>query len=123
MQGKYYKDLYDIAMNYLKSESHDHNEYEDIIHKLAMANPEDHKNNVVALLCIYLQYLCFNYKLDSPYSDNPELREKHPYTSEELSNVMQSLKGNLCMERNLIETIERLAKDIYDIAKERQWCI
>lgn len=81
------------------------------------------KNNVVALLCIYLQYLCFNYKLDSPYSDNPELREKHPYTSEELSNVMQSLKGNLCMERNLIETIERLAKDIYDIAKERQWCI
>lgn len=123
MEGKYYKDLYEKAMNFLKSESYDHNEYEDIIHELAMANPEDHKNNVVALLCIYLQYLCFNFKLDSPYSDNPELREKHPYTSEELSNVMQSLKGNLCMERNLLETIERLAKDIYDIAKERKWCI
>lgn len=123
MEGKRYKDLYEKAMNFLKSESYDLDEYEDIIHNLAMAGPNDKKNNVVALLCIYLQYLCFNYKLDSPYSDNSELREKHPYTSEELSNVMQSLKGNLEMENNLIETIERLAKDIYDIAKERHWCI
>lgn len=43
MEGKLYKDLYEKAMNFLKSESNDLDEYEDIIHKLAMAGPNDKK--------------------------------------------------------------------------------
>lgn len=43
MEGKRYKDLYEKAMNFLKSESYDPDEYEDIIHKLAMAGPNDEK--------------------------------------------------------------------------------
>lgn len=49
MEGKLYKDLYEKAMNFLISESYDLDEYEDIIHKLAMAGPNKKRKRYTCL--------------------------------------------------------------------------
>ena len=80
------------------------------------------KECIIVLLCFFMRYLCQNYKLDSPYSNDYDKAHQHPYTSEELSQLMKELEPNQVNIKEYIPTIERLAQDIEAIARERRWC-
>lgn len=69
-----------------------------------------------------MRFLCKNYKLDSPYSNDYDKAHQRPYISEELSQLMKELEPGLVDVKEYIPTIERLAQDIEVIARERGWC-
>ena len=117
----YYKKTFDKALCYLKSDSYEDGEIEEIISEL-IGHLYNKKEGIIVLLCFFMRYLCHNYKLDSPYSNDYDKAHQRPYTSEELSQLMKELEPNKVDIKEYIPTIERLAQDIEAIARERGWC-
>lgn len=116
-----YKKVFDKALSYLKSDSYEDGEIEEIISELTKHLPKQ-KEGIIVLLCLFMKFLCQNYKLDSPYSNDYDKAQQRPYTSEELSQLMKELQPNQGSMRDYISTIERLATDMEAIARERRWC-
>lgn len=116
-----YKKVFDKALSYLKSDSYEDGEIEEIISELIEHLPK-RKEGIIVLLCLFMKFLCQNYKLDSPYSNDYDKAQQRPYTSEELSQLMKELQPNQGSMRDYISTIERLATDMEAIARERRWC-
>ena len=116
-----YKKAFDKALSYLKSDSDKDGEIEEIISELIEHLPK-RKEGIIVLLCLFMKFLCQNYKLDSPYSNDYDKAQQRPYTSEELSQLMKELQPNQGSMRDYISTIERLATDMEAIARERRWC-
>ena len=116
-----YKKVFDKALSYLKSDSYEDGEIEEIISELIEHLPKQ-KEGIIVLLCLFMKFLCQNYKLDSPYSNDYDKAQQRPYTSEELSQLMKELQPNQGSMRDYISTIERLATDMEAIARERRWC-
>lgn len=116
-----YKKVFDKALSYLKSDSYKDGASEEIISELTKHLPKQ-KEGIIVLLCLFMKFLCQNYKLDSPYSNDYDKAHPHPYTSEELSQLMKELEPNQVNIKEYIPTIERLAQDIEAIARERRWC-
>lgn len=116
-----YKKAFDKALSYLKSDSYKDGEIEEIISELIEHLPK-RKEGIIVLLCLFMKFLCQNYKLDSPYSNDYDKAQQRPYTSEELSQLMKELQPNQGSMRDYISTIERLATDMEAIARERRWC-
>lgn len=116
-----YKKVFDKALSYLKSDSYEDGEIEEIISELIEHLPKQ-KEGIIVVLCLFMKFLCQNYKLDSPYSNDYDKAQQRPYTSEELSQLMKELQPNQGSMRDYISTIERLATDMEAIARERRWC-
>lgn len=117
----YYKKAFDKALSYLKSDSYKDGASEEIVSEL-MEHLYNKKEGIIVLLCLIMKFLCQNYKLDSPYSNDYDKAQQRPYTSEELSQLMKELQPNQGSMRDYISTIERLATDMEAIARERGWC-
>ena len=116
-----YKKVFDKALSYLKSDSYKYGASEEIVSELTR-HLHNEKEGIIVLLCFFMRYLCQNYKLDSPYSNDYDKAHQRPYTSEELSQLMKELEPSLVDIKEYIPTIERLAQDIEAIARERGWC-
>lgn len=116
-----YKKVFDKSLSYLKSDSYKDGEIEEIISELIEHLPKQ-KEGIIVVLCLFMKFLCQNYKLDSPYSNDYDKAQQRPYTSEELSQLMKELQPNQGSMRDYISTIERLATDMEAIARERGWC-
>lgn len=116
-----YKKVFDKALSYLKSDSYKDGASEEIVSELTR-HLHNKKEGIIVLLCFFMRYLCQNYKLDSPYSNDYDKAHQRPYTSEELSQLMKELEPNKVNVKEYIPTIERLAQDIEAIARERRWC-
>lgn len=117
----HYKKTFDKALSYLKSDSYKDGASEEIVSEL-MGHLYNKKEGIIVLLCHFMRFLCQNYKLDSPYSNDYDKAHQHPYTSEELAQLMKELEPNKFNIKKYIPTIERLAQDIEAIARERRWC-
>lgn len=116
-----YKKAFDKALSYLKSDSYKDGASEEIVSEL-MEHLYNKKEGIIVLLCLFMKFLCQNYKLDSLYSNDYDKAQQRPYTSEELSQLMKELQPNQGSMRDYISTIERLATDMEAIARERGWC-
>ena len=114
----HYKKTFDKALSYLKSDSYKDGASEEIVSEL-MGHLYNKKEGIIVLLCLIMKFLCQNYKLDSPYSNDYDKAHQHPYTSEELAQLMKELEPNKFNIKKYIPTIERLAQDIEAIARER----